>query len=65
MYNLNELNDKFTAFTKLVNEKTNQGGIEMPNTTEQNTDFAQTVLQQFEDISTMVRELMVRANPFN
>lgn len=50
----NELNDKFTAFTKLVNEKTNQGGIEMPNTTEQNTDFAQTVLQQFEDISAMV-----------
>lgn len=49
-----ELNDKFTAFTKLVNEKTNQGGIEMPNTTEQNTDFAQTVLQQFEDISAMV-----------
>lgn len=50
-----ELNDKFTAFTKLVNEK-NQGGIEtMPNTV-QNTDFAQTVLQQFEDISTMVKE---------
>ena len=47
-----ELNDKFTTFTKMVNEKTNQGGIEdMPN-----TDFAQTVLQQFEDISTMVRE---------
>lgn len=47
-----ELNDKFTTFTKMVNEKTNQGGIEdMPN-----TDFTQTVLQQFEDISTMVRE---------
>ena len=47
-----ELNDKFTTFTKMVNGKTNQGGIEdMPN-----TDFAQTVLQQFEDISTMVRE---------
>lgn len=47
-----ELNDKFTTFTKMVNEKTNQGGIKtMPN-----TDFAQTVLQQFEDISTMVRE---------
>ena len=48
----NELNDKFTTFTKLVNEKTNQGGIEsMPN-----TDFTQTVLQQFEDISAMVRQ---------
>ena len=47
-----ELNDKFIAFTKMVNEKTNQGGIR----TMQNTDFTQTVLQQFEDISTMVRE---------
>ena len=47
-----ELNDKFTTFTKMVNEKTNQGGIEtMPN-----TDFTQTVLQQFEDISAMVRQ---------
>lgn len=47
-----ELNDKFTTFTKMVNKKTNQGGIKtMPN-----TDFTQTVLQQFEDISTMVRE---------
>ena len=47
-----ELNDKFTTFTKMVNEKTNQGGIKAMS----NTDFAQTVLQQFEDISTMVRE---------
>ena len=47
-----ELNDKFTTFTKMVNEKTNQGGIEAMS----NTDFTQTVLQQFEDISTMVRE---------
>lgn len=47
-----ELNDKFTTFTKMVNEKTNQGGIKNM----QNTDFAQTVLQQFEDISTMVKE---------
>jgi predicted RNase H-like HicB family nuclease len=47
-----ELNDKFTTFTKMVNEKTNQGGIKsMPN-----TDFTQTVLQQFEDISAMVRQ---------
>lgn len=47
-----ELNDKFTAFTKMVNEKNNDGGIEdMPN-----TDFIQTLLAQFEDISAMVRQ---------
>ena len=40
------------AFTKMVNEKTNQGGTEaMPN-----TDFTQTLLAQFEDISAMVRQ---------
>ena len=48
----NELNDKFTTFTKMVNEKTNQGGIENMS----KTDFTQTVLQQFEDISAMVRQ---------
>lgn len=48
----NELNNEYTNFTKMVNKKSNQGGIE----TMQNTDFTQTVLQQFEDISTMVRE---------
>ena len=47
-----ELNDKFIAFTKMVNEKTNQGGIE----TMEKTDFAQTLLAQFEDISAMVRQ---------
>ena len=47
-----ELNDKFTIFTKMVNEKTNQGGIKaMPN-----VDFTQTLLAQFEDISAMVRQ---------
>lgn len=47
-----ELNDKFSIFTKLVNEKTNQGGMEiMPN-----TDFAQTVMQQFSDISAIVEQ---------
>ena len=57
-----ELSDKLNTFTKLVNEKdftklvnekTNQeGGIgTMPN-----TDFTQTVLEQFSDISNMVRE---------
>lgn len=47
-----ELNDKFIAFTKMVNEKSNQGGIE----TMSNTDFTQTLLAQFEDISAMVRQ---------
>lgn len=55
-----ELNDKYNSFTKIVNdiaftktvnEKTNQGGTEtMPN-----TDFTQTLLAQFEDISATVR----------
>ena len=45
-----ELNDKFAAFTKLLNEKDVQGGVgNMPN-----SDFA-TVMQQFEDISLAVR----------
>lgn len=45
-----ELNDKFAAFTKLLNEKDVQGGVgNMPN-----SDFA-TVMQQFEDISIAVR----------
>ena len=39
-------------FTKMVNEKTNQGGIK----TMSNTDFTQTLLAQFEDISAMVRQ---------
>lgn len=47
-----ELNDKFIAFTKMVNEKTNQGGIG----TMSNTDFTQTLLAQFDDISAMVRQ---------
>ena len=53
-----ELNDKFTAFTKLVNEKSNQGGIGiMPN-----TDFTQTVMEQFSDISNMVKDYEVMVN---
>jgi predicted RNase H-like HicB family nuclease len=57
----NELNDKYSAFTKIVgdtntftetvNEKTN-GGVEIM----ENTDFAQTLLGQFEDISAQVRQ---------
>ena len=46
-----ELNDKFTAFTKMVNEKIN-GGVGIM----ENTDFTQTLLSQFEDISAIVRE---------
>lgn len=46
-----ELNDKFTIFTRMVNEKTN-GGVEIMN----NTDFTQTLLEQFSDISTMVMQ---------
>ena len=49
-----ELNDKYTTFTKLtevVNEKTN-GGVEIMD----NTDFVQTLLSQFEDISAQVRQ---------
>ena len=56
-----ELNDKYNsftkivndiAFTKMVNEETNQGGIENMS----NTEFTQTLLAQFEDISAMVRQ---------
>lgn len=49
-----ELNDKYITFTKLtevVNEKTN-GGVEIMD----NTDFTQTLLSQFEDISAQVRQ---------
>ena len=50
-----ELNEKFMTFTKMVDEKTNQGGIEtMPN-----TDFTQTVMQQFSDISAIVSQYEV------
>ena len=54
-----ELNDKYSAFTKLVNDNTftnavnenDKGGIE----TMQNTDFS-TVLQQFKDISDAIEK---------
>lgn len=45
-----ELNNKYTAFTKLASGN-NQGGNDMLNP---NTDFAQTVMEQFNDISAMV-----------
>lgn len=45
-----ELNDKFAAFTKLVEENDIRGGVRnMPN-----PDFSQTVMQQFNDISAAV-----------
>ena len=47
-----ELNDKYMAFTKLVNEKTEQGGKEDMS----NTDFSQTALEQFSDMSNIVRD---------
>lgn len=47
-----ELNDKYIAFTNLVNEKTNDGGIKEM----ERTDFAQTVLSQFQDIANMVAQ---------
>lgn len=56
-----ELNDKYSAFTKLVNdttftkmvdENTNERGIESMS----NTDFTQTLLAQFEDIAATVRQ---------
>lgn len=49
-----ELNDKYVSFTKMVN-KNKEGGTEtMPS-----TDFTQTVLQQFEDISNTVRQYAI------
>lgn len=70
----NEIIDKYSAFTKIVNEnklvdntgdiaftnlenmvnENNNGGIENMSKTE--TDFTQTILQQFEDISAIVRQ---------
>lgn len=55
-----ELNEKFTTFTKLVKDKDEQGGVRnMPNP---DTDFAQTVLQQFEDVANTVRGLATMKN---
>lgn len=49
-YLQNELNDKFAVFTKLVEKKDNQGGVRnMPN-----SDYSQTVMQQFSDISAAI-----------
>lgn len=48
-----ELNDKFAMFTKLLDEE-NQGGV--GDMTKPDTDFAQTVMEQLEDISIMVSQ---------
>lgn len=57
-----ELNDKYKTFTelKLVNEKTNQGGIKAM----EKTDFMQTLLEQFSDISQMVSQQETFTNRF-
>ena len=55
-----ELNDKYIAFTKLVNDNTftktvnekNNGGVEIMD----NANFTQTLLEQFSDISATVRQ---------
>lgn len=49
-----ELNDKFSIFQKLIDDENNQGGVS--DMTETNTDFAQTVMEQLEDISIMVSQ---------
>lgn len=47
-----ELNDKFIAFSKLIENENNQGGVS--NMTKTDTDFAQTIMAQIEDMSVMV-----------
>lgn len=50
-----ELNNKYITFEKIINNKNNQGGkITMPK-----TDFTQTALEQFADISNIVRQYEV------
>lgn len=47
-----ELSNKLASFTKIVNETNNKGGIEnMPN-----LDYAQTLLEQFSDIASIVEK---------
>ena len=51
MFNLGKIVNDTNNFTEMVNEKTN-GGVEIM----ENTDFTQTLLSQFEDISAQVRQ---------
>ena len=61
-----ELNDKFElfnkAFAKLTScdDNSGQGGVN--DMTKENTDFSQTVLQQFEDIAAIVEQYETRKN---
>lgn len=55
-----ELNDKFATFSKLINDTNDQGGVR--NMPETNYDFAQTVLEQFADISVMVSQYETMEN---
>lgn len=49
-----ELNDKFKTFSKLIENENDQGGVS--DMTKPDTDFAQTVMEQLEDISIMVSQ---------
>lgn len=52
-----ELNDKYTAFTKIVNANNEGGNTTMPkDNSNVNSDFALSIMQQFENIATIVRE---------
>lgn len=52
-----ELNDKYTAFTKIVNANNEGGNTAMPKDNENvKPDFALSVMQQFDNIAAIVRE---------
>lgn len=55
-----ELNDKFTIFTNLVNDMSKQGGVS--NMAKTDTDFTQTMLSQFGDISELVSSYATTTN---
>ena len=52
-----ELSNKYKMFTETVSNQNEQGGMEMPN-----TDFSQTLMEQFADISAMVSNYDTVAN---
>lgn len=53
-----ELNEKFTAFTKIIDNDKQQGGVgNMPN-----NDFAMSVMQQFEEVSRIVKDYATTKN---
>lgn len=55
-----ELSSKFTTFTNLVSNRNEQGGV--GNMSKQDTEFTQTVIEQFNDIRTMVAEYATMRN---